>query len=107
MPDIKRPLTMQIGNKSYIFNGHNTMYKWGYDCERRSGYQKHREYLLKKYKKCVYCGSNKELQIDHIHPVSRGGGDEIENLTIACQKCNQFKKAKMFYELDINFMLRF
>jgi 5-methylcytosine-specific restriction endonuclease McrA len=31
------------------------------------------------------------LQIEHIHPKSRGGSDCVSNLTLACQTCNQKK----------------
>jgi hypothetical protein len=41
--------------------------------------------------KCVYCDSTEELQIDHLLPVSRGGGDEVGNLVLACKACNQRK----------------
>ncbi len=34
-----------------------------------------------------------EIQIDHVHPFSRGGGDEIDNLRIACGWCNRHKSA--------------
>jgi len=52
-----------------------------------------REYLLEKYgRKCVYCGANNvPLEIDHIHPKSKGGSDRVSNLTIACHACNQAK----------------
>lgn len=44
---------------------------------------------------CQYCGAvGVPLECDHIHPVSRGGGHEIENLTTACRDCNRAKKAK-------------
>lgn len=44
--------------------------------------------------KCTYCGrspkkdNNIELQVDHITPRARGGTDEFDNLTTACQECN-------------------
>lgn len=41
--------------------------------------------------RCAYCGASRELQIDHLLPVSRGGGDEIQNLTLACVDCNKKK----------------
>lgn len=52
-----------------------------------------REYLLEKWgRKCVYCGAeNTPLEIDHIHPRSKGGSDRDSNLTIACHDCNQQK----------------
>lgn len=37
---------------------------------------------------CQYCGSTKNLSIDHILPVSRGGLSTWENTTTACQSCN-------------------
>lgn len=40
---------------------------------------------------CVYCGSTKSLQIDHIIPRNKGGKDAGENLVWACRKCNASK----------------
>ncbi|NMG19370.1 RNA-guided endonuclease IscB [Brasilonema bromeliae] len=52
-----------------------------------------REYLLQKWgRKCAYCSAtNTRLEIDHIHPRSRGGSNRVSNLTIACHECNQAK----------------
>jgi hypothetical protein len=48
---------------------------------------------------CVYCGSGGlELHCDHVEPVSRGGGHEIENLVTACSICNLSKGAKTLAE---------
>jgi 5-methylcytosine-specific restriction endonuclease McrA len=54
-----------------------------------------REYLLEKRgRKCAYCdATGVPLNIDHIHPRSRGGSDRVSNLAIACIPCNQGKKA--------------
>ena len=38
--------------------------------------------------RCLYCGSNRNLTIDHVLPRSRGGGDTWENLATACNQCN-------------------
>ena len=52
-----------------------------------------REYLLEKWgRKCAYCGAeHAPLEIDHIHPKSKGGSDRVSNLAIACHGCNQRK----------------
>jgi 5-methylcytosine-specific restriction endonuclease McrA len=49
-----------------------------------------REYLLNKWdRKCAYCDAqNLPLQIEHIHPKSKGGSNRISNLALACEKCN-------------------
>ncbi|MEV4378801.1 RNA-guided endonuclease IscB [Streptosporangium sp. NPDC049644] len=54
-----------------------------------------REYLLAKWgRACAYCGQqDMPLNIDHIHPRSRGGSDRISNLALACIRCNQAKNA--------------
>lgn len=41
---------------------------------------------------CVYCGSNKNLTLDHVIPKSRGGSNDWTNLVTSCFKCN-LKKA--------------
>jgi 5-methylcytosine-specific restriction endonuclease McrA len=40
---------------------------------------------------CVYCGSRKDLTLDHVVPRSCGGRDTWENLVAACQSCNTSK----------------
>ncbi|MBY0380269.1 MAG: HNH endonuclease [Burkholderiales bacterium] len=52
-----------------------------------------REYLLEKWqRKCAYCDAKDvPLQIEHIHPKAKGGTNKVNNLTLACQKCNQKK----------------
>ena len=44
--------------------------------------------------RCSYCGDTHRmhyLEIDHKYPLSRGGGDEIDNLQLLCIPCNMRK----------------
>lgn len=41
--------------------------------------------------RCVYCGSNEHLTIDHLVPKCRGGKTTDENCVTACRACNQAK----------------
>jgi 5-methylcytosine-specific restriction endonuclease McrA len=40
---------------------------------------------------CQYCGSGKDLTIDHVMPRSRGGKSSWDNLVAACKACNSRK----------------
>ncbi len=40
---------------------------------------------------CQYCGVPAE-NVDHVHPRSRGGAHEWENVVAACRRCNSRKK---------------
>jgi 5-methylcytosine-specific restriction endonuclease McrA len=41
--------------------------------------------------RCQYCGTNKDLTIDHVIPKSKGGKSTWTNLVTACKKCNARK----------------
>lgn len=47
---------------------------------------------------CINCGSNQNIQIDHIIPISRGGYHGIGNLQSLCKFCNQSKGSKTLTE---------
>jgi 5-methylcytosine-specific restriction endonuclease McrA len=54
--------------------------------------------------KCVYCGANYNLNIDHVIPQSKGGKNTFENTVTSCVNCNNRKgdrslrEARMFYK---------
>lgn len=53
---------------------------------------------------CHYCGGKftpKELTMDHIVPVARGGTSTKGNVVPACRKCNQEKKLATPAELAL------
>ncbi len=50
-----------------------------------------REVFRRDHHRCQYCGATRDLTIDHVLPLSRGGGHTWENVVAACQSCNQRK----------------
>src|SRR5690554_6762027 len=46
---------------------------------------------LKGLPTCEYCGGREHMSVDHLIPISRGGGGEGENLVRACRSCNSSK----------------
>jgi len=40
---------------------------------------------------CQYCGTKRDLTIDHVIPRAKGGADTWTNLVTACKKCNAKK----------------
>jgi hypothetical protein len=44
---------------------------------------------------CVECGSNFDLQYDHVIPVALGGATSLDNLQLLCGDCNRTKGADL------------
>ena len=49
---------------------------------------------------CAYCDCNTSLPenghaIDHVYPLAKGGGNDIDNLVMACRSCNCSKGDKI------------
>jgi len=45
--------------------------------------------------KCVQCGSNENLEFDHIIPHSKGGANTKRNIQLLCESCNRKKSDKI------------
>ena len=56
-------------------------------------YRRNRQTLLADNPPCYRCGKPADTA-DHIVPVFKGGGNEIENLRAACRKCNSTTGAR-------------
>lgn len=55
---------------------------------------------------CVYCGSKKNLTIDHVIPKSRGGDNSWSNLVTCCSPCNRRKGNKTPEEANMKMKIR-
>jgi 5-methylcytosine-specific restriction endonuclease McrA len=51
--------------------------------------------------KCQYCGSTKDLTIDHVTPRSKGGNDTWDNMVTCCQPCNSRKGNKTLEQVGM------
>lgn len=64
------------------------------------------EKALEKGMECIYCGSKKDISMDHIVPISRAGVDprvlsllnSVDNCICACKACNSSKGDKDVFE---------
>ena len=70
--------------QAYVFNLHTTSSSearrlWREKIKERWDYE------------CAYCGSEKNLTIDHVVPRAKGGESSVENMVCCCYSCNQDK----------------
>ena len=64
-----------------------------YQYKRKAGFSNKLKNKCKKRDnyRCVKCGLDKELEIDHIVPLIKGGKNLLKNLQTLCRKCHSLK----------------
>ncbi len=78
-PDCRRKYLSGKAMEAYHRKGKASRLKMRFAIFMRDGFR------------CVYCGRTPPecvLEIDHVHPASRGGKDSEENYATACRDCN-------------------
>lgn len=55
---------------------------------------------------CVYCGSKRNLTIDHVLPKSKGGTNTWTNLVTCCSPCNRKKGDKTPEEANMKLITK-
>lgn len=95
MSVLKNPL-IYIPNERNISRAKNSGRLKSYLRNAASNYIKReavREFVFSRDNyKCVECGSENNLQIDHIESVYRGGQNHVDNLQTLCKSCNCAKR---------------
>jgi 5-methylcytosine-specific restriction endonuclease McrA len=41
--------------------------------------------------RCLRCGTRERISVDHVVPLSLGGGNSIDNIQPLCEMCNSLK----------------
>ena len=57
---------------------------------------------MRDHGRCVYCGSQAKLSLDHLSPVSKGGSNKPTNLVTACMECNRERGVMRWREYASN-----
>ena len=60
--------------------------------KKRIGARLYKRIMARDGERCVYCGGEENLQLDHLLPRSKGGNDASDNLVVACKQCNSTRQ---------------
>ena len=72
---------------------------WNSICrvERGKVSNKLRFFILDRdHHRCKMCGSTRNLEIDHIIPIAKGGKSTSDNLQVLCHRCNKKKGSNIY-----------
>ncbi len=100
--EIRRWLSMKLSQKLRLIWKHKSLFYRRHETRRRnaSKLQRRRE-LIALEGKCRKCGTTKDLTIDHIIPMSKGGSRQgLHNMQVLCTKCNRYKADKLYEVKD-------
>jgi len=61
-----------------------------------------REVLRRDHHTCQYCGSTRQLTIDHVIPRSKGGKHTWDNVVTACERCNSRKGDRLPQQMGMH-----
>ncbi len=65
-----------------------------------------REVLRRDKHTCQYCGSLKQLTLDHVIPTSKGGTHTWDNVVTACETCNNRKGDRIAQQADMTLRIK-
>ena len=69
-------------------------------------FTRHNVFLRDKYT-CQWCGnpfSERDLNLDHVHPRDKGGKTTWENIVTSCIRCNTRKGNKLAHEVNMKLL---
>jgi hypothetical protein len=94
--------------KHFVFKKEKQFFKMMKEVERFERFEKinpvYREQIPEEVRmyvwrrdngRCVKCNSDKDLEFDHIIPISEGGSNTERNIQLLCSKCNKEKSNRI------------
>lgn len=103
LSEMRRSKILSGDQYHLLFDNYRQFYKNGkkyknllaseprYIAQKFIGQKEIRKLIFNRDKKCLCCGSEDFLTIDHIVPVKKNGLNELENLQTLCRSCNSRK----------------
>ena len=93
---VQRDFWLRAGGHLRLADADDLLAYWRwFDAERRRrraarnlGEEQRHRILVRDGHRCVFCGSETSLVIDHVIPVAEGGGKDDRNLRTLCRVCN-------------------